>query len=201
MTIANYITCFRLLIGPVFLFFYLEYAILGICFETMLYILVSLLALLELSDLADGYIARKFDQVTDLGKIFDPIADSIARISVFLAFTAGVIQLPIFLIIIFIYRELIVSALRTICALRGFALAARTSGKIKAIIQATVAFIIIALMFLYNRNIISLKILRVLSITVVSIACCYSIISIIEYIYVHRIYIKKIIKTNVKSDI
>ena len=88
------------------------------------YVLLFLLGVFELSDAFDGYIARKYNQVSDFGKIFDPMADSIARISVLLTFTQPPVNLPLPLIFVFLYRDSVISTLRTICALKGFALAA-----------------------------------------------------------------------------
>ncbi len=52
----------------------------------------------EFTDFIDGYLARKHLQVTDFGKIVDPMADSIFRLSVFLTFTLPPVNLPIWII-------------------------------------------------------------------------------------------------------
>ncbi|SCA63368.1 CDP-diacylglycerol--glycerol-3-phosphate 3-phosphatidyltransferase [Chlamydiales bacterium SCGC AG-110-M15] len=195
MTIANYLTIGRLFISPIFLMFYLKHESLGIPFYYLPYILLFLLTILELSDALDGYIARKMNQVTDLGKILDPMADSISRITVFLTLTEGVIQLPMILVFVFLYRDSAVTTLRSICALRGFALAARTSGKIKAIIQAVAAISIIVLMIPYSWGNISLETLQNLSTTIVTLAAIYTFFSAFDYFYAHRSYIRKILVT------
>ena len=191
MSIANYLTIGRIFISPVFLMVYLNYEYLGISFYYLPYILLFLLTVLELSDALDGYFARRYNQVTDLGKLLDPMADSIARISVFLTLTEGVVQLPMILVFVFLYRDSAVGTLRTICALRGFALAARTSGKIKAVVQAVAAFSIILLMIPYSWGKISLESLQQTSTLIVMVAAAYTIFSALEYFYVHRSYIKK----------
>ena len=71
------------------------------------YMLIFLLAVSELSDAFDGYLARRYNQVTDFGKILDPMADSIARLSYFLTFTAEPVKIPLALIFIFLYRTLL----------------------------------------------------------------------------------------------
>ena len=147
----HYFTLFRILIAPLFPIIYYEHALLGISFSVMPYLLLLLLLIGECSDLFDGFIARKNNQVTDLGKILDPMADSIMRITVFFTFTGGLVQIPLVLAFIFLYRDFFMSALRTICALKGFALAARKSGKVKAVLQAASAFGIIFLI-LFNSN-------------------------------------------------
>lgn len=189
--IALYLTLGRLLLGPLFLLVYLYYSYLGISLTFLPYVLLLLLSISEVSDMLDGFFARKWNQVTELGKVLDPMADSIARISVFLTFTQGIIQLPLILVFIFFYRDSIVSTLRTICALKGIALAARMTGKIKAIVQATASFMIVLLILLYSQERISLQILQFNSLCIASLAACYTVFSGIEYIYSNREYIKR----------
>jgi CDP-diacylglycerol---glycerol-3-phosphate 3-phosphatidyltransferase len=193
VSIANYLTFIRIFISPIFMFLYLEYELLGISLVALPYILLALLGVSELSDAFDGYLARKFHQVTDLGKILDPMADSIYRISVFLTFTQPPVNLPLLLVFIFLYRDSVISTLRTICALRGFALAARSSGKIKAVIQAGSAFIILVLMIPYTMGYLSYGILRSVSITVVSISAAYALYSGVEYLWANRPYVLRLL--------
>lgn len=186
MTIANYFTFMRLLISPLFLIIYLSYEQLGLTALQMPYVLLGLLLVSELTDAIDGYLARKYHQVTDLGKILDPMADSIARTTMFLTFTQPPVSLPLPLIFIFLYRDSIVSTLRTVCALRGVALAARMSGKIKAVIQGVTALMVILMMISYEQGVISLATLQYHSIWVVAIAAAYTLFSGIDYIQANR---------------
>lgn len=94
MSIAHYFTLARIVMSPIFLFIYLKHDALHISLTALPYVLLFLLTLAELSDALDGYLARKFNQVTDLGKILDPMADSIYRTSVFLTFTLPPIIVP-----------------------------------------------------------------------------------------------------------
>ena len=155
------------------------------------YVLLALTVLSELSDLFDGFLARKHNKVTELGKLLDPMADSIFRLSVLLAFTQGVIQIPVLLVCLFFYRDMIISTLRTICALRGIALGARLSGKIKAVIQAAVIFFILILLIPYSMGCLELEVLQALSFYAVLIAAIYTLYSGFEYIVANRLYIKK----------
>ena len=200
MSVANYFTFVRILIAPLFLAIYLEHDALGIDTLLLPYILIFLLGISELSDAFDGYLARKYDQVTDLGKVLDPMADSISRISVFLTFTLDPVRLPMILIFIFLYRDSVVSTLRTICALKGFALAARKSGKIKAVIQAIAAFIVLGLMIPHSLNYLSTASLHFYGTVIVSIAAAYTVYSGIEYIYANRSYITKLLKIKNSSQ-
>lgn len=191
MSIANYFTFSRILIAPIFLIVYLEHAALGITDVMLPYFLLALLALSELSDALDGFLARKYNQVTDLGKVLDPMADSIARISVFLTFTLEPVRLPMLLIFILLYRDSVVSTLRTLCALKGFALAARTSGKIKAVVQAFAALIVLLLMIPHSLGYLSTESLHTFGTVIVSLAATYTVYSGIDYIHSNWHYISK----------
>lgn len=193
MSIANYFTFVRIIVSPIFLFIYLEHDYLGISAILLPYVLLFLMGISELSDLFDGYLARKYNQVTDFGKILDPMADSISRLTVFLCFTTGAVQLPLMLVFCFFYRDSVVSTLRTICALKGYALAARRSGKIKAVIQAIVAFLILLAMIPHSLGALSSEQLRTLSAWGTAIAALYTLYSGVDYIYANRQYIYKLL--------
>jgi CDP-diacylglycerol--glycerol-3-phosphate 3-phosphatidyltransferase len=198
--IANYITFIRIFISPIFLLVYILPTFFGITPVMLPYVLLFLLGVSELSDAFDGYFARRFNQVSDFGKIFDPMADSIARISVLLTFTQPPVNLPLPLIFVFLYRDSVTSTLRTICALRGFTLAARTSGKIKAVIQAIAAFCILFLMIPASMGTLSQSNLEYYSTVIVSLAATYAVFSGIDYIYSNRSYIAKILTLEKKPQ-
>lgn len=175
------------------MFLYIEHELVGISMVALPYVLLFLFCVSELSDAFDGYVARRYNQVTDLGKLLDPMADSIYRISVFLTFTRPPVELPLLLVFVFLYRDSVISTLRTICALRGFALAARSSGKIKAIIQAASVLIILILMIPYSLGVITQFTLRTTAIISVSIAVVYAVYSGIEYLFANREYVLRLL--------
>lgn len=191
MKLALVLTLGRIFICPLFLIVYLFYAQIGIPLVAMPYVLIGLLFVCELSDVFDGMIARKSNQVTELGKILDPMADSIVRLSVLLTFTQGLIQLPLLLVLLFVFRDAVISTLRTLCALRGKALAARLSGKLKAILQAASIFLILLLMIPYTMGLIPLELLQRASFWIVSFTAAYTIASGLEYIWTHKHYIRQ----------
>ena len=198
LSIANYFTFIRIFISPIFLFVYLEYETFNLNLVSLPYVLLFLLGVSELSDACDGYFARKYNEVTDLGKILDPMADSIYRISVFLTFTLPPIRLPMILIFIFLYRDSVVSTLRTICALKGYALAARPSGKLKAGIQAFSAFVIILLLIPYSLGKMPESTLQLTSTIIAAVAGIYTLFSGVDYIYANRQYIIRLLTS--KND-
>ncbi len=191
MSAPLFLTLSRILLGPLFLVVYLYHGSWGIALSYLPYCLLFLAILSELSDLFDGMLARRHNKVTELGKLLDPMADSIFRLSVLLAFTQGIVGIPVLLVSLFFYRDTIISTLRTLCALRGIALAARMSGKIKAVIQAAVIFFILLTMIPYIMGCLDRETFRAMSFYGVLIAAVYTLYSGFEYIVANRVHIRK----------
>ncbi len=191
MSLPFYLTFIRVVMSPVFLVLYLYGTSWGISPLAIPYVLLGVVALCELSDIFDGFLARRHNKVTDLGKVLDPMADSLFRLTVFLSFTQGVIQLPLLIVLILFLRESIVTSLRTLCALQGVALAARFSGKVKAIVQAAVAFFILILMIPYSRGCLDIASFQIMSLYAAGIAALYTLVSGCEYIFANWKLIKK----------
>ena len=185
------LTLSRILLGPVFMAVFLYYRDFDISIMWLPYILLFLALISEVSDVFDGFFARRHNKVTELGKLLDPMADSIFRISVLFSFTQGFVELPLLLVSVFFYRDIIISTLRTVCALRGVALAARWSGKIKAVILAIVIFFILILMIPYSLGYLDLGTLQLISFYSVFAAAIYVAYSGYEYINANKSYIKK----------
>lgn len=95
---------------------------------------IVLLNYVELSDAIDGHVARTRGEVSDFGKLFDPLVDTLTRFTIFAAFLA-LGFMPLWMLLIFFYRDMIVSYLRSMAAMSNIAMAARFSGKVKALIQ------------------------------------------------------------------
>ncbi|MCB9694521.1 MAG: CDP-alcohol phosphatidyltransferase family protein [Alphaproteobacteria bacterium] len=124
----NVITALRLPLAPLAVFFMWLQA-------PWAYVVAAVLALLlELTDLADGWMARKYGVVSNFGKLFDPFSDAFCRFTLFLGMMAiGVADL--WMILVIFYRDSSISFLRTVAAVRNVVMAARQSGKIKAVVQ------------------------------------------------------------------
>lgn len=89
-----------------------------------------------LTDLLDGYLARRWKQVTTVGTLLDPIADKLL-ISAALISLVEVRRLPGWMVILIISREFAVSGLRSIAAAEGFTIKAGELGKSKMVLQVT----------------------------------------------------------------
>jgi CDP-diacylglycerol--glycerol-3-phosphate 3-phosphatidyltransferase len=86
------------------------------------------------TDFFDGYIARKYNLITDFGKLMDPLSDKVHTISSFVVLTANDI-VPIWVTCIILTREFAVTGLRTMAAKDGVVIAAKNIGKVKTVIQ------------------------------------------------------------------
>ena len=136
MNIPNKLTISRLLMAPIFfILFHLPIwfgeglSLISIVF------LVSLYVLSEVSDLLDGMIARRYDLVTDLGKVMDPFADSLSHLTYFICFV-GVGIMPVWAFVIIMWREFSIVFIRMIMMGRGKAIAANIWGKLKSVLYA-----------------------------------------------------------------
>ena len=98
-----------------------------------------LLIWLEVSDILDGAISRSRNQVSDVGKVLDPLADVLCHLTLFFGFMfIGI--LPPWIFVLVMYREIAAVGMRMLVALRGEAFAASMIGKIKTIIYAIGCF-------------------------------------------------------------
>lgn len=97
--------------------------------------------LASLTDFLDGYLARKNNQVTDLGKFLDPVADKLLVNSMVIFLIVPAVYAPeqmsfnIWCAIILVARDIVVDALRFIAAQKGVVIAANIFGKAKTVLQ------------------------------------------------------------------
>ncbi len=95
---------------------------------------ISLFILASVTDYWDGYFARKWNQVSNLGKFLDPVADKIL-VSALLILLASQQKVDIWIVILFITRDTVVGAVRAAAASDGIVISAHTTGKWKAALQ------------------------------------------------------------------
>ena len=120
-TTANKITMFRIVLIPVFLVL----AYLGLSYWALAVYIIACL-----SDVADGYIARHYNQVSNFGKFVDPLADKMLVLSAMCFFVENG-QMPGWCVAIVLFRDFAVSGLRLIAVEQGRVIAAAWSGKLK----------------------------------------------------------------------
>ena len=155
MSVPNILTLFRLASAPLFLVVFIGSGpdrFLSSYLSPTAGILACIViaALSELSDVLDGIIARRFNQVSNFGKVLDPYADSTFRLSVFFSFASQAhgMWVPLWMVMILFYRDLLVTVIRNFGIERGVFVQARASGKIKAICQGTCAITVMVIAFL-----------------------------------------------------
>ncbi len=102
-----------------------------------------------ISDFLDGYLARKLNLVTALGKLMDPLADKILVCTAFVYISVAGLA-PVWATALIIAREFLVTGIRQIAVEKGEVIAADRLGKLKTIFQLT--FCIMALVHLYLRD-------------------------------------------------
>ena len=137
MTGADLLTYSRLLLGPLVFLLLVRGESLAALWAAAL-----LAGLGDLTDLLDGIVARRTGVSSDTGKVADPFTDSFFRLSVYLGLVVRA-QLPAWMFLLLLYRDLSNAFLRQLAALQGTALAARWSGKVKALLLAIASYVLI----------------------------------------------------------
>jgi len=97
------------------------------------YAAMVIFILAGITDIADGYIARHRNQITDFGKLMDPLADKILVLAAMLWFLERGL-FPAWVVLIVVVREFLVTALRLIAVDNGRVIAAAISGKVKTVV-------------------------------------------------------------------
>lgn len=145
MNLPNKLTVGRVAAVPVF--------ILTFAFK-LYFVALAVFILASLTDLLDGMLARKNGQVTNFGKIMDPLADKILVYSALCLFVENDI-IGAWMLIIILFREFVVSGIRIIAASDGKVIAAGFSGKVKTVFQMVAVPMLILAQALPNIAIIS----------------------------------------------
>jgi CDP-diacylglycerol---glycerol-3-phosphate 3-phosphatidyltransferase len=117
------------------------------CFVTAEYYLTSMVLFIiaASTDWLDGYYARKYGQVTTLGRILDPFADKVIVCGTFILLTAVPIMSHVrfglrpWMVVVIVGREMLVTVLRSFLEERGSDFSAKMSGKLKMVLQCVAA--------------------------------------------------------------
>ena len=163
-TTANKITIFRILLIPVFLV---------LAYMGQQYWALAVYIIACLSDMADGYIARHYNQISNFGKFMDPLADKVLVLAA-MCFFIEKGQMPGWAVVIVLFREFAVSGLRLIAVEQQRVIAAAWSGKIKT----ACTMLGLCVMLFTSHPLVNLIVTWVIVIT--------TLYSGIEYFYVNR---------------
>ncbi len=158
MTTANKITLLRFLMIPIMLvIIYINPLKVDIGFLNLSigsFIFAVLFVLASFTDFLDGYIARKYNQVTTFGKFLDPIADKVlVMVALLFLMDKDPSRVPLWAVMIVIIREFVVTSIRLIAVDQGKVIAASPYGKIKTA-STMIALIILLFNDIYMPSII-----------------------------------------------
>lgn len=188
MKLSNKFTFTRIIFAPIFFLLYYIPIWTGKFVVPSLLIALPCLIFAEFTDYLDGHYARKHNEVSDFGKLFDPFADVILHLTSFTCFMqsyiAGNSYIPVFVFALIMLREFSQNFLRMVAAKKGTAIAARKGGKFKTVMYVVAEFYALCLEILVRLDIVpdcfgTLKIVATV-IFVVCVILSYS--SFIDYL-------------------
>src|SRR5574340_17462 len=176
MNLPNYLTLLRIFFVPLVVAAMVQDQLfsfhVGDTLITNDWMAVAIFLAAAATDLLDGYLARRWKQVTTIGTLLDPIADKLL-ISAALISLVEVHAVPGWLVVVVVAREFAVSGLRSIAAAEGYTIKASDLGKTKMIAQvAAVSCLMLAIRHVWLRPVATALICGVVFFAVVS-ACSY----------------------------
>ena len=155
MTLPNQLTILRIILSPIFVFFILINNTQSRIIASAVYLFASI------TDLYDGYIARKYGFVTEFGKFLDPLADKILTTLAFLSFwILGYIRL--WMVLIIILRDVLITTLRVYASSLEKPIITRWHGKIKTFSQNALIYTVLLFINLETYSNITLKNLEII---------------------------------------
>jgi len=191
MTLANRITLLRVILAPLFFLLYFVpdgcpvWAAVSPVWMIALLWVIFLVA--EITDALDGMVARRLNQSSDFGRLFDPFADTLVQLTFFLCFMLdGIFPAALFLVVV--YREFGILFVRNLMLKNGITMGARMSGKIKTVAYITACSIAMVYVTLARLDILPFLhgIFAVASVVVFAASVVISVVSFFDYISVYR---------------
>lgn len=145
MTLPNQLTLLRIVLTPVFVGLMLvegfNYRLIGI----------GVFTIAALTDLYDGYHARKYGEVTRWGAFMDPLADKILITSAFLVFVVyGILEL--WMVLVVLARDVLVTVMRLYAELKDKPIVTSKSAKVKTLLQNVLAYLLLLLMLCSEQH-------------------------------------------------
>lgn len=136
INVPNVLTLARILLIPVFIILFVHPT------PDQSLAAAIIFAVAAVTDMLDGYIARRTGQVTKLGKLLDPIADKLLVLSA-LILLMNVDRVSALVVLLIIAREVAVTGIRAIAAGEGMIIPAETTGKYKMALQVVAIILLI----------------------------------------------------------
>ena len=171
MNLPNKLTLSRVIMVP----FYVAFILLVPRFLYFKWIALAIFIVASLTDLLDGKIARKYNLITNFGKFMDPLADKLLVCSAMICLV-DLKLIPVWVVLIIIAREFIISGFRLVASDNGIVIAASYWGKFKTTFQMLMVIVII-----FNIN-LQLGWLNILGTLLIYVALVLTVVSLIDYI-------------------
>ena len=168
MNLANKLTMLRILMIPVFIAVLVYSKDRDIVYR---YIALGIFIIASATDALDGYVARRYNMITDFGKLMDPLADKIL-VSSALIILIELGSISSWIVSIVIAREFIISGIRLIATEKNIIIAASPLGKLKTVSQ----MLSVILMLL------SIKAISLITDLSIWLMCILSVVSLLDYI-------------------
>lgn len=140
-TIPNIITSLRILLIPLFLYFLVQ----DNPSSRLLALLIFFIA--SISDFFDGYLARRLGQDSRIGRFLDPLADKILVITTIFAFYYLDSQIPLWMVLVIIGRDILITLMRYLAIKKGMELKTSKTAKAKTAFQMFSIVLILAIFF------------------------------------------------------
>ncbi len=138
-----------------------------------------------ITDFFDGFLARKYNQITTFGKFMDPLADKLLVCAALICFLVDrADEMPAWVVIIIISREFIISGFRLVAAEKGVTISASWWGKIKTTVQ-----MLMSLLLIFNFQ---HPVFRIIDRVMIYLALVLTVISLADYIIKNRGVMKDI---------
>lgn len=147
MNLPNRLTISRVILTFAFIYFISQNGLAPMIVAALVFTLASL------TDYYDGYLAKKYNLISDFGKLMDPIADKFLMLAAFLAFVRMQIVAD-WMVVLILGREIIVTSLRLFAMTKGKVLAAEKAGKHKTVSQIVAIFSILG--FIIFKEVLTL---------------------------------------------
>ena len=144
--IPNLISLLRIFLMPLFLYLIFQPE------RSMKFAVLIVFSIASLTDFFDGWSARKLKQESELGKFLDPLADKVLVISTLVAFLLIDYLIPLWMIIVIIGRDVLVTVMRYVAVKKGMSIRTSRFGKIKTAFQMISILVIIMIFIVRGAN-------------------------------------------------
>lgn len=145
--LPNVLTTLRVLLLPIFIYFLFQKEIVYQIWAFVIFATASI------TDLVDGYLARKWNQETEFGKFLDPLADKFLVIGAFTTFLFLHQQIELWMVLVIIFRDMLITFLRWLAIREGFSLRTTRMGKVKTAFQmGTICIILLIFMLISGKR-------------------------------------------------